>query len=237
MLFSAAKVALVLCLASTYKTLPLAYFIRFYAIIVKNLVFTRRNYRQTRANTFGISGAGNLDVFRSTSYHTYASPLEIDMYLHKSNSTYLVDLDIARAEYLTTVFQKIFMSSYENETGEFKRKSHLNYPYIPVGTIKCVFKKEIKAFQRYTIKSNLLAWDDKWLYILLKFELPGNKLCAVAVTKYVFKKNGRMTIKPRELLETCGFYNEEAGKINAEKYKLISYLQSSEGLEEVAGRL
>lgn len=235
MLAATAKVALAVFLASTYKTLPFAYLIRFYLIVFKNVVLKRRSYRKKRVNTFGI-GTGKLDVFRAVTYNSYASPLEIDMYLHKSNSTYLVDLDLARTEALTQVLQKLFLSYYDNEYGEFKGKSIRNYPYIPIGTVKCVFKHEIKVFQRYSISSSIYAWDHKWLYVMLKFELKG-KLCALAITKYVLKKKGRLTMKPREFLEQSGLYNDEVEAINAENYKLVSYLLTSEGLEEMAARM
>lgn len=230
--------AVVLFLISTYKTLPLAYCLRFYYLALKNVVLTRSKYRRTKLNTFGITGKHPLDLFRAIDYHSYASPLEIDMYLHKSNSTYFLDLDLARTQMVSQVFQKLFMSYYDNELAEFKGVSINNYPYIPVGLVQCLFKKEIKIFQRYTITSNVLAWDDKWLYILLKFVLPNNKLSAVAITKYVFKKNGRMTIKPREFISQCGLYNNEVEKINSENFKLVEHINSTlDGLEQVAERM
>ena len=106
-----------------------------------------------------------------------------------------------------------------------------------MGTIQCVFKREIKLFQRYTITSNVLAWDNKWLYILLKFEATDGKLCALGITKYVFKKKGRITLRPREFIAECGMYNDEVEAINQKNYELVSHLESSEGLEELAARM
>ena len=232
----ALKTALVLFLFSTYKSLPLAYPLRFYLYIFKHLIFKKRQYLLTKKNTYGF-GEKKLDIFRAVAYHTYASPLEIDMYLHKSNSTYLVDLDIARTHFVCLIFQTLFLKYWQNETGEFRRKSLQNCPYVPVGTIQCAFKKEIKVFQLYSVVLNVFAWDHKWLYVMLKFELPGGKLSAVAITKYVFKKKGRITMKPRDFIAECGLYNEEAEKVNAENYKLVSTLESSEGLEAWASKM
>lgn len=221
--------------AANYKAVPFAYFVRFYALVFRNLIVPLRKYRRTRQNTFGISGAHKLDIFRAVAYTSYAAPLEIDMYLHKSNSTYFVDLDLARTKFVCQVFQKLFLSNYENERGDFAKRSISNFPYVPVGTVKCVFKHEIKAFQRYTIVLSVLAWDDKWLYVLLKFESKG-KLCALGVTKYVFKR-GRRTIKPRDFIEICGLYNKEAEAINTNNYPLVAHLERSDGLEEIAARM
>lgn len=232
------RVGFLLFLVATYKTLPFSYCIRFYYLVLKNVVLTRLKYRQTKQNTFGITGKSKHDLFRAIDYHSYASPLEIDMYLHKSNSTYFLDLDLARTQMVSKVFQKLFMSYYDNEFSEFKGKKFSNYPYVPVGLVQCLFKKEIKLFQRYTISSNVLAWDDKWLYVLLKFVVSNNKLAAVAVTKYVFKKNGRITIKPRDFISQCDLYNEEVEKINRENFKLVEHINSTlDGLDELAERM
>lgn len=232
----AAKALFLLFAILSYKTLPFAYMLRFYALVGKHLVLKKRQYLATKQNTYGV-GKNKLDIFRATKYLTYASPLEIDMYLHKSNSTYLLDLDIARTNHVCTVFQKLFMQYWHNENGKFKGKSFLNCPYVPVGTIQCVFKREIKVFERYDIVSNVMAWDNKWLYVMLKFVLSSGKLCAIGITKYVFKEKGRITMRPREFIAECGLYNEEVEEINKVNYELVSHLESSEGLEELADKM
>lgn len=233
---SLAKAAIVLFLVSTYKTLPFAYMVRFYSLVFRHLVFRERQYLKTRKNTYGF-GEQPDDVFRPVAYRTYASPLEIDMYLHKSNLTYLVDLDMARTHFVCQIFQTLFMKYWHNETGEFRGKSLQNSPYVPVGTIQCTFKKEIKMFQRYSITSSVYAWDEKWLYVFLKFELTNGTLCAVAITKYVFKKKGRLTMRPRDFIAECGMYNDAVEKTNAENYATISQIKTSDELEKWADHL
>lgn len=223
-------------LVLSYKTLPLAYMLRFYTLVFRHLVLRRRAYLKTKQNTYGI-GQNPLDVFTPVPYHTYASPLEIDMYLHKSNSTYLMDLDIARTHFVCKVFQKLFMRYWGNENGAFRSKSLLNCPYVPVGTIQCLFRREITLFQRYTITSSVFAWDHKWLYVILKFELPDGKLCAVAITKYVFKRNGRITMRPRDFLAECDLLLDAAEAVNEKNYPLVSHLESVEGLEAFAASM
>lgn len=236
MLLLLSKLLAVALIVSTYKTLPLAYLIRFYVQVFKHVVIHKNAYIRTNRNTYGF-GASKLDVFKGVSYKTYASPLEIDMYLHKSNSTYLLDLDIARTALVCQLFQKLFMKTWLNESGEFKSISLGNCPYVPVGTIQCVFKREIKVFQRYEITSNVLAWDNKWLYVLLKFVSSNGKICAISVTKYVFKKNGRITMRPQDFISECDMYNDEVEEINKRNYSLVSHLRSSEDLEELADQM
>lgn len=236
LLSAAAKVAVVAFLASTYKTLPLAYTVRFYLAVLRSLVLQRSAFLRNRENTYGI-GKGRLDVFQAVSYTTYASPLEIDMYMHKSNSTYFLDLDIARTKLVCRVFQKLFMNYWDNTSGEFRGKSLQNSPFVPIGTVQCSFKREIKMFQNYTITSNVMAWDDKWLYVLSKFTIGDQKLCAVAVTKYVFKKKGRITLRPREFIAECGLYNDDVEAISQQNLSLVPDLESSEELEKLAAKM
>lgn len=163
------------------------------------------------------------------------------MYLHKSNSTYFQDLDIARTNLVTKIFQVIFYRYYDNENQDFKSSSRIsNFPYVPVGSIQCTFKRELTIFTRYQIKSKVLAWDNKWLFVLSKFVVPQkngeDKLCAIAVTKYVFKKNSRITIRPVEMIKEAGLYNEEVEKINQHNFKLISHMSETDDLEDVAVR-
>lgn len=235
---AAVKVLVAIFLASSFKTLPFVYVIRFYNAALRTIIFKRKQYRKTRLNTYGITGKNPMDVFRAIPYHTYCSPLELDMFFHKSNSTYFVDLDIARTKFLCQMFQKLFLDFYDNTTGDFKSKSINNFPYIPVAEVQCTFRKEIKVFQKFSIYSSVLAWDDKWIYILSKVVHVDGKLSALAITKYVFKKNGRISMKPKEFLTHCGFYNEAVEKINEENFKLVEHMnQNADGLEKLAEKM
>lgn len=241
---SVTRYAIIAFIISTIKTIPFSYLLQFYYRVVINLVLPRFKYLANgKKNTFGITGESPLDLFSYTTFNSYVSPMEIDMYLHKSNSTYFQDLDIARTNLVTKVFQKSFYKYFDNENNDFKTAGKIsNFPYIPVGSIQCLFKKELKIFQSYKIKSKVLAWDEKWLFVLSKFVIPdkksdnGERLCAVAITKYVFKKNGRITIKPTELIKECNLYNDEIEKINKVNYELISHMSDSTDLELIASK-
>lgn len=202
------KGLLVAYLVSSYKSVPLAYYVRFYYVIMKTLVLpayfpTKKKYDE-------------LAVFKPTVVKTYNSPFECDFYLHKSNSSYFTELDIARAEYLGVTFEKLFL--------EYK-KAGKSWPFVPVGLIQANFKKEIKPFQRYNIVTRALTWDRKWLFLVSKFITFDPKTnseveCCTAITKYVLKE-GRKTIPPQEGMKVAGLYNEEVEKIRLENIKLV----------------
>lgn len=152
--------------------------------------------------------------------------------MHKSNSTYLVDLDVSRAELLTRRFARALR----------RRRGAL-----VLGGVDISFRREIRPLQAYETRSSVLAWDKKWFYVLSYLVKPGaevEKSCdggggvgggtgtsgdpgwdwveallgmgehaqssvksqvfAVAISKYVAKA-GRRTIPPADLLEAGGY--------------------------------
>ena len=76
---------------------------------------------------------------------------------------------------------------------------------FPLGSVMTIFKRELKPFQRYQIRSRILGWNEKWLFVLSRFEFSDrNKtLAAIALSKYVFKFN-KVTIPPEEAIKICG---------------------------------
>lgn len=197
----------ILYLISSYKSLPGAYFFRFYYYAFRNLItpyFTGKNtekIKKLQENEYG--------CFAYTELVTYASPFECDFYFHKSNSTYFEELDISRGDLMTSIFQKLFL--------EAKR-----WPYVPVANVFTNYLKEIKPFQKYSVRSSILCWDSKWIYVMSKFSINNGKtLCSLSLTKYVLK-DGRKTIPPKEALEYCGIYNEKVEKISAKNLHVLT---------------
>lgn len=196
-----------LYLASSYKSLPGAYFVRFYVPIVSVLMlpyltgFDTENIKKLSRNKYG--------CFAHTKLATYVSPFECDLYFHKSNSTYFEELDISRAELMCKIFQKLILNSK-------------HWPYVPVANVFTNFLREIKPFEKYVVTSSILCWDQKWIYVMSKFTKSNGKvLCSLSITKYVLK-DGRKTINPKEALEACGIYNDEVAKVSEENLKLLT---------------
>ena len=146
--------------------------------------------------------------------------LESDYNLHKSNSTYFSDLDVARTTLVVRLYTPgIYIASKEvdrellaaKQAGDDKGKAtNMNkYVNVAVGSVYCAFKREVKPFELYQVQSKIIAWDQKWLYIMSFFLRPAAKkgmkqtLLAAALTKYVVKK-GRLTISPARVLRANG---------------------------------
>jgi hypothetical protein len=139
---------------------------------------------------------------------TSSSPLmEIDYNMHKSNSTFFSDLDVSRTHLLVALFKPALAVG--------RLGGSLN---IALGGTSCLFKKPIAPCQKYEVWSRVLAWDDKWLYIVSHFVrsgkikprsvapsgmdvvgklsfAPSDAVLASSISRYVFK-DGRKTVNP-----------------------------------------
>ncbi|KUI71284.1 hypothetical protein VM1G_07085 [Cytospora mali] len=174
--------------------------------------------------------------------------LECDVNIHKSNSTYLLDLDVSRAELLT----RRFAHALRRTRGA-----------LILAGVNISFRREIKPLQAYETRSCVLAWDQKWIYVLSCHIKPGaaamleagsddwvgalmgnsesphtwkSQVFAVAVSKYVAKA-GRRTIPPSDLLEAGGYLGsggpadkERLDRVEARRLKgldLVAFLSSN----------
>ena len=135
--------------------------------------------------------------------------LDIDVNLHKSNSTFFTDADISRAALLTTLLSPALAAT----------------ACVPLlAAVQCTFKRSIAPLQAYDVSSRILAWDDRSLFVGTWFLKTGVKLSsaaaaaaavlggdvgvgkgvyAVMVSRYVCKA-GRETVVPREVLLAAG---------------------------------
>ncbi|KAH7080108.1 hypothetical protein BKA63DRAFT_464227 [Paraphoma chrysanthemicola] len=186
------------------------------------------------------------DVFLPTACTSHVPLLEIDFNLHKSNSTYFSDLDVARA-YHTGV---ILGSLLTPKTGRVRCN-------IIVGAVSCTFKREIKLHSGYELSTKVASWDEKWIYMVTHFvergkakpqpeylqgvlrdrepkdsvvRLQEKRVFASAVTRMVCKR-GRFTVSPIRALEESGLLRDagpKAGSCGTKGFQ--NYLP--EGLEE-----
>lgn len=106
-----------------------------------------------------------------------------------------------------------------------------------LGAVHTSFHREIKPYQSYEVISRILAWDQKWIFVVSYFVKPGkaignvagesllnqqdekadavvNKgtgvgagIFATAVSRYVLKK-GRVTVPPEMLIGEMGFLGD-----------------------------
>ncbi|KAH8695209.1 hypothetical protein BGW36DRAFT_453098 [Talaromyces proteolyticus] len=215
--------------ATNAKGIPLSYTFQLLPSVYRFILprVFRPNRELVRSSDETENGSSLLRHF------TYAVPLlfqyyttksrvilaDIDINLHKSNSTFFTDADISRATLLSTLLGKALA-----DVG----------PATPVlASVQSKFLHEIRPYQAYWVCSRILAWNDKSLYTVTYFlrenmaQLPvevdilgggptavlrhdklKNGVLAVLVTKYVFKA-GRKTVPPEKILLRAGLLVED----------------------------
>lgn len=105
--------------------------------------------------------------------------MEIDYALHKSNSTYFSDLDISRAHLLLELF-KDGIATLEEQLRRDGDKKGGRARVLPVlGAASTMFKRAIPPLAKYEVVTRVLCWDDKWIYLVSWFVVPGSTHAAI----------------------------------------------------------
>ncbi|KAL4948586.1 hypothetical protein BDW69DRAFT_176203 [Aspergillus filifer] len=161
----------------------------------------------------------SLTVFTPATFSTISPLFEIDINVHKTNSSYFKDLDESRLRLLATLFPETFTLLFRP-------------PFRPAlaGTA-CTFFRPIATLQSYEVSSKILAWDEKWVFISSTFLRKGKskKVLATAITKYVFKR-GRETVQPEDVFRKKGLLNGDEKKIHEDNEQGLKIARGLDGL-------
>jgi len=114
-------------------------------------------------------------------------PTEADL-KYVSNARYLLFMEVGRLEMML-------------RTGIFKSARKKNWlPLVVAQTVR--YERPLKRFERFTLKSHLAAWDDKWFFIEHKIERNG-KVMVFALAKCCFRGPGGV-VSPAEAFAELG---------------------------------
>ncbi|RHZ54864.1 acyl-CoA thioesterase [Aspergillus thermomutatus] len=184
------------------KTLPLVWHIRVYRYYFQNgYLFTPAVEQPPSPST---------DILKPKSIFTRAPIMEIDMNMHKSNSTYFSDLDVSR----TALMGSLMIKGAALLEKHLQKQGKRGPLHFVLGGVYTSFKREIPAYMKYEVQSHIASFDDKWIYIVTYFrkmkvsadteEAHKKRLLAVSISKYVLKK-GRYTVPPKDAFEAAGY--------------------------------
>ncbi|KAI2471332.1 hypothetical protein F4781DRAFT_120232 [Annulohypoxylon bovei var. microspora] len=112
-----------------------------------------------------------MHIFQPIITSSTAQLMEIDFNIHKSNSSYFSDADIARAHLVCTLFSK----GIEHMRGGTAAYTGSGKPLFgfALGAVSCNFKREIRPHEQYEMWSKILTWDEKWIYVVTHFVRKG----------------------------------------------------------------
>ena len=121
-----------------------------------------------------------------------ALPHDCDLNFHLNGGRYVSFMDIARIELLARMryFRPLLRKGLRPVMGG------------------CVvrFRREIKPFERFTIRSRVLGWDERWFYIEHIVEKRGGVLSAAGHARLaIIDKSGRVT--PEDVLALLGVHD------------------------------
>ncbi|KAI1477054.1 hypothetical protein K445DRAFT_8464 [Daldinia sp. EC12] len=108
-----------------------------------------------------------VHIFQPIITSSTAQLMEIDFNMHKSNSSYFSDVDIARTHLVCTLFAK----GIEQMRGGTAAYTGSKKPVfgLALGAVSCNFKRELRPYEEYEMWSKILTWDEKWIYIVTHF--------------------------------------------------------------------
>lgn len=108
-------------------------------------------------------------------------PTDLDYNMHMTNSRYNSFADLSRVSFII-------------RTGAFARIRAAGYnPVLGSSTIR--FRRAIAPFQKFTVTTGIMTWDDRWVYLSHNF-FSGEEAVAVGVVKVAFVgKSGRAPVE------------------------------------------
>lgn len=131
----------------------------------------------------------DLTALDDSVLHFRVWPNDLDPNWHVNNGRYLTVMDLGRID-LTVRMGFLHLV--------FGRR------WMPVlGGAMVSFQRPLKPFQGYTLRTRLVAWDDKWLYLEQRFESEG-KLVAMGVVRGLIRGPDR-SIPTAEVMHEVGF--------------------------------
>ncbi|KAL2072956.1 hypothetical protein VTL71DRAFT_10280 [Oculimacula yallundae] len=190
------KVLVVILLLGNLKNIPLIWHLR----IVNAFRFCLRTQRPKVPVT-------PEQLFQPLITTSHAPIMEIDFNLHKTNSSYFSDIDIARTHLVCTLFS----TGIEHMRGGTAAITGSKRPLfgLALGAVSCSFKRELKPYESYELWTRVLSWDEKWIYIVTHFVRKG----AVMPNKYTLypqQNSGEEDVKRRDSTSSLSDEGNEA---------------------------
>jgi len=121
-------------------------------------------------------------------------PNDLDIYRHVTNSRYLGLCDLSRLD----------LMSRSGYWGELNRRGW--YPVVTAQTIS--YRRSLKLWQRFAVRSKLLGFDDKHSYIEQTFLVRGEAVARAVVQARFLRRSGG-SVPQAELEESVGGYPED----------------------------
>lgn len=121
---------------------------------------------------FGLIAATRVDLLATTRVSLRVWPNDLDLNLHVNNGRYLALADIGRAHWFVL-------------TGALD-VARRQKAFPVVGDAIAKFRRDLKAFQTFEIRTRLIGWDHRWGFLEHRFVRKG-RVIGVVTIRGVFK--------------------------------------------------
>lgn len=115
-------------------------------------------------------------------------PGDLDLNLHMNNGRYLTLMDLGRYDLMA-------------RNGLWKLVQRQRWMPL-VGEARVVFRRSLRLFQEFTIRTRVVAWDAKWFYLEQTFER-NDDLVAIGRVKALFRSKGK-NVAPERIVTELG---------------------------------
>ena len=136
----------------------------------------------------GLIGAPRIGLLDTTCVKLQSWPNDLDFNLHVNNGRYLMLADLGRFDWFI-----------RSGTLQVARK-HGAMPVI--GDAIAKFRRELKAFQRFEIRTRMVGWDERWGFLEHRFVREGRVFGVVGIRGLFRSRSG--PISPGTLMEGLG---------------------------------
>lgn len=123
-------------------------------------------------------------------------PTDLDINFHMTNSKYLSLMDLGRLDLML---------------GSGMMREVLKQRWGPVLSVASIrFRRQLNPFQKFSLHTRLIGWDEKWFYMEQRFETDRG-VAATALTKGLFRgANGN--VPTASLLALVGYTGDTVNK-------------------------
>ena len=119
-----------------------------------------------------------LDVLGVSVLQQRVWPDELDTNMHMNNAKYLAVMDLGRVDWIV-------------RSGAWRLMRHEKMMPV-VGGAMVRYRRSLTLFQRYELRTRLLGWDERWLYIEQIMECKDGGMACLAVQRTTFTRKGKL---------------------------------------------
>lgn len=136
------------------------------------------------------------DILAAAQLNLCVLPNDLDFNMHMNNGRFLTVMDLGRLDLIL-------------RSGLFKVM--IKQKSVPIlASAKIRYRLSMNPFQKYTLQTQILGWDDKWFYLEQRFVMAAGPLsgqvAAIGLVKgCFFDQQNKTTVPTADVLHMIGY--------------------------------